>query len=205
MQLLLLLLLLIYQAFLPFLQSHSFFRGVPGKHIKDVPHGVAADKVSVILYPAHLAVLPDNPVFHIVQVILAVGDLLLNAFFNFVQILRMYKPAKCAACQLLKFFESITAKDTPHGFICVYDPLLLIGLIDKKASRHLIHHLFDLIIPKQALFHFIKLIQCCHQAFLFRLFCVFGQRIPENICPIRPQLPSGKSHDNNLSYFPKKV
>ena len=71
-----------------------FLRSISHKHIKNIAYRFAVYKMSVIVQPAYRAVFADNPVFHIIQIVLAVGNLLLNAFFHHFQVVRVYDAAE---------------------------------------------------------------------------------------------------------------
>ena len=96
-------------------KPHPFLRGIPHEHIEHIPRRVAVDKMSVIVKPAHLSVLCDNAVFHIIQVVLAGRDLRLNAFLYCVQIIGVNHSPEGIAGELLKFLQGGAVKDTDQS------------------------------------------------------------------------------------------
>ena len=64
----------------------------------------------VIFNPADGAVLSDDAVFHVIQVILAVGDLFPDTLFHLVQVVGMHDALKGVACQFPEFFYGFTAE-----------------------------------------------------------------------------------------------
>ena len=100
-------------------------------------------KMPIILHPAHRAVLTDNPVFHIIQVFSAVRNLGVNACLHLIDILRMNKPFKRVARQLLKLLQRAAAKNTQHGMIDINQFLIPVGMVNKKAAGHPFRNLLN--------------------------------------------------------------
>ncbi len=96
----------------------------------------------VIVHIPDGTVLTYNPVFHIIQVILAFLNLLADTFSDFLQILRMNHPLKSISCQFPKFLLRIAAKHP--GRICINQLLFLVRMVNKKPSRHLVNKLLYL-------------------------------------------------------------
>ena len=61
----------------PFL--FPLFGCVRDKHIENIACGIQMDEMPIVLHPADLAVLADDPVFHVIQVVLTCRNLLLDA------------------------------------------------------------------------------------------------------------------------------
>ena len=72
----------------------DLFGGVAYEHIVDVARLVAADIVSVIFDPMHVAVLVDNAVFDVIEIVLVVLYLFGYAVFYLVEVVRMNHAAK---------------------------------------------------------------------------------------------------------------
>ena len=53
--------------------------------------------MTVILYPANLTVLSDDTVLHIIQIILTLADLIADAAFHGLQIIRMHQAGEGVA------------------------------------------------------------------------------------------------------------
>ena len=116
-----------------------FLGGITDKNIENIADGLAVHEMAVILDPADLTVPADDAVFHIVQIILALGNLFPDAFFHGSQIFRMDHPLKRVPGQAAEFLCCLALENAQKRLIHVDDLFLVIGMVDKKAARHLVH------------------------------------------------------------------
>ena len=118
-------------------------RGILHKNIEKVAVSIGMYKMSVILHPAHRAILSDNPVFHIVKILTAVRNLCSDTLLHLVDVLRMDKPLKRVARQRLELLQRIAAEDPQHGAVYINQLLDPVRVINKKTAGHSLRNLLD--------------------------------------------------------------
>ena len=126
-------------------QTVPFFRRIAQKNIEDAADCIALDKMPIILYPAYLSVLPRDPIFHVIQIILVFTDLLPYAFFHAFQIIGVNHPLEAVPCQLSKFRYSITLENAQQAQIRVNNLLIPLRMINEETARNLVHKLHNFI------------------------------------------------------------
>ena len=97
----------------------------------------------IVSNPPHSAVLPNDVVFHMVQVITVGENLLPDALPGRFHILRVDQPMKCIASIYLKFFQILAAIYLEQRLVGVDQTLFLVGVINEKTARHSCGDLLD--------------------------------------------------------------
>ena len=115
---------------------HPALRGVLHEHIKHIPVAVRVNKVSVVLDPADLPVLPPYAVLYEVQLLLAFRDLEPDALRYPLPVLRMAQPPEGVAGILLEILQIPAAVNPDQSLIGVNQPFLPIGVVDEEAAGH---------------------------------------------------------------------
>jgi hypothetical protein len=90
----------------------------------------------IIVNPAYITVFRDNPVFHIIQIIRAGGNLLPDTFLHSLQIIRMDNAPKRISRHFPELLQRITVKNPDHSLIGINDFFISVRMVDKKTSRH---------------------------------------------------------------------
>ena len=101
--------------------------------------------MAVVLNPPDGPVPPDNPVLHVIQVVLAEGDLLPDALLHLLQVLGVDHPPEGVARMGAEFRHGVALEHAEQCLVCVNDLLALRGVVDEKAPRHLVHEPHDVV------------------------------------------------------------
>ena len=75
--------------------------------------------MAVVVEPADFTVLADNSVFHVVQVALALFNLVHNGAGDLLVVVWVEHPPEGIARKFLEFFERLAAENLEHGLVCV--------------------------------------------------------------------------------------
>ena len=99
--------------------------------------------MSEILHPADGTILPDNAVFHIVQIKAVLLDLLPDAGLHVLYVPRVNHAQERSSGEVLKLLFRLTAEHLEDGPVGV-EHLTVVVPIDKKSPGHLIGKPFNL-------------------------------------------------------------
>ena len=114
----------------------AFFRNVRYKYDVDPAVGLRLRIVAVVVHPPDRAVLANDAVFRVVQLVIAGFDLLNDGRADSVVILRMHHAAEGEAGQGPEFLLVCAAVDIEYGFVGVNQRLGFLCPIDEKAPGH---------------------------------------------------------------------
>ena len=123
------------------LPALPLLRGVPQEDIEDAAGGGALDEVTVVLNPPDGAVLAHDPVFHVIQIVLAGGDLLPDALLHLLQVLGVDHAPEGVPRQLPELRHILALKDPQQPAVGVDNPLPLLRAVDEEPAGHLVHEL----------------------------------------------------------------
>ena len=99
--------------------------------------------VAVVVHPADGAVLADDPVFHIVHVVIAGVDLFRNGGRDAAVILRVHHAPEGIARQLFEILEIVAAVDIKDRLVCIEKLSRLFGFVNEETSGHVSAQLPD--------------------------------------------------------------
>ena len=125
------------------LHLHALFGNVRNEHVEKPAVNIGVHVMAVVVEPADFTVLADNSVFHVVQVALALFDLIHNGAGDLLVVVRIEHPLEGIARKLLELFERLAAENLEHGLVCVQQFLVASRLVNEKTARHVFADLLD--------------------------------------------------------------
>ncbi len=87
------------------------FGGVYHEYVKNIAFIIVLGKVAIIFEPAYFAAFLNDPVLHVIHIVIVAGDLFADTAFHSLYIFGMNKPAKGIAGNLPKFFHCLAVKN----------------------------------------------------------------------------------------------
>ena len=112
------------------------FRNVGNKDVIDAAVGLGLRIVTVVVNPADGAVLPDDAVFHIVDVVLARRHLFFDGLLDHPVIVRVQHAPEGVPGQRLELLQVPAAEDVKGGAVGVQQLLGLRSPVDKETAGH---------------------------------------------------------------------
>ena len=98
----------------------------------------------VIIHPADLPILADDPIFYLIQTIAFIRvNLLINRVLDPLKIVRMHHPLKGISCQFLELIKIGASVDFTNLIVRIDQFSFFVLMIDKKSSRDHFGHLPD--------------------------------------------------------------
>ena len=101
------------------LHLHALLGNVRNKHVEESAVHIGVHVMAVVVKPADLAVLADNTVLHVVQVALALFDLVHNGAGDLLVVVRAEHPLESVTRKFLEFLERLAAENLEHGLVRV--------------------------------------------------------------------------------------
>ena len=122
-----------------FITGGAEIRNVAGHDVVYIPVLLRMHEAPVVVNPAHRAVLARYPVLHIIKVPLVPQYLFGDRGLYLLQVVRVNHAREGAPGQLPELLPSLTAEHVQQNLVGVQDFFFLVGPVDEKASRHLLH------------------------------------------------------------------
>ena len=99
--------------------------------------------MSVVFDPADNTVFTNNSVFHIIQIVMALGNLFRDALFYHLHIFAADHASEGIAGMMPELFQRTASENPEHSFVGIDDLFITACMVDQETAGHLVHESDD--------------------------------------------------------------